>query len=109
MTSCLWLERPGFWRGATVAAILLFVALPSLPLLLEGIVAPGGFEPGAAFFKGLANSAVVAVLAGVISLGIGLPAGVLAGLYDFPARRALLALAALPLLVPSFLWAIGLS
>ncbi len=44
-----------------------------------------------------------------ISCGVGLPLGTLAGLYDFWGKRVLLGVLALPLLIPSFLWAIGLS
>ena len=45
----------------------------------------------------------------VISVGIGLPLGTLAGLYQFKGKRFLLGILAIPLLMPSFLWAIGLS
>jgi ABC-type Fe3+ transport system permease subunit len=45
----------------------------------------------------------------VLGLIAGAPLGMAAGLYDFRGRRALVALAALPLLLPSFLWAIGWS
>ncbi len=44
-----------------------------------------------------------------ISTGIGLPFGTLAGLYEFRGKRLLLGILAIPLLMPSFLWAIGLS
>jgi iron(III) transport system permease protein len=50
---------------------------------------------------------VVALFVTMVSLLGGLPAGVLAALYEFPGRPVFLALATLPLLVPSFLWAIG--
>jgi ABC-type Fe3+ transport system permease subunit len=43
------------------------------------------------------------------SLAFGLPAGVLLALCEFRGRSVLLALAILPALVPSFLWAIGWS
>jgi ABC-type Fe3+ transport system permease subunit len=42
-----------------------------------------------------------------VSLTLGLPLGILTALYQFPGRRVLFALVTLPLLVPSFLWAIG--
>lgn len=45
----------------------------------------------------------------VISVGVGLPLGTLAGLYQFRAKRFLLGVLAIPLLMPSFLWAIGFS
>ncbi len=61
------------------------------------------------FWFALARS--VAVGGGVVglSLAIGWPLGVRAGLARFPCRRILLALLALPLLLPSFLVAIGQS
>src|SRR5262245_57956461 len=107
MMSCLWLERPGWWRGAGVAVILLAAALPALPLVAPAL----GTRPavGGSFGGALWNSGVVALLVAASAWGVGLPLGVAAALYDFPARRALLGLAVLPLLVPSFLGAIGWS
>jgi ABC-type Fe3+ transport system permease subunit len=62
-----------------------------------------------AYGPALGRSLRVALgVAGVAAL-VGLPAGLLAGLYDFPLRRSLLLTLALPLLLPSFLGAIGLS
>jgi iron(III) transport system permease protein len=63
----------------------------------------------APFFLALTRSLVQAVLGGGISLALGWPAGVAAGLWEFPFRRGLILLTALPLLLPSFLIAIGLS
>jgi iron(III) transport system permease protein len=54
------------------------------------------------------HSLVVAAAVTLISLIAGLPAGVLSALYEFPGRQVLLAFMAIPLLAPSFLWAIGL-
>jgi iron(III) transport system permease protein len=64
---------------------------------------------GTAFGDALQNSAVVALLIALVSLVVGLPVGVLTALYAFPGRQVLLACITLPLLVPSFLWAIGWS
>jgi ABC-type Fe3+ transport system permease subunit len=50
---------------------------------------------------------VLAMLVAGSAWVLGLPTGVLAALYAFPGRRLLLTLALLPLLVPSFLGAIG--
>lgn len=61
------------------------------------------------FWFALGRSVVVAVIVAGVSLGIGWPLGVRIGLASFPLRRVLLALLALPLLLPSFLVAIGLS
>jgi len=45
----------------------------------------------------------------LVAVLVGLPAGLFPALYTVPLRRTLLGLVALPLLVPSFLWAVGLS
>ncbi len=52
---------------------------------------------------------MVALCVVIVSFLVGLPAGVLTALYEFPGRRVLLAMVTLPLLAPSFLWAIGWS
>lgn len=52
------------------------------------------------------------VLAGLVSLAgflIGWPSGVVCGLFRFHGRSLVLAALALPLLMPSILWAIGLT
>lgn len=61
------------------------------------------------FSVALGRSVLVGVIVAGVSLGIGWPLGVRIGLASFPMRRFLLALLALPLLLPSFLVAIGLS
>ncbi|HEV8717171.1 MAG TPA: hypothetical protein VGX03_30670 [Candidatus Binatia bacterium] len=109
MTSCLLLEQPGKWRILGVTTLLLIAVLPATPLLWRSTVSLNSATTfvGAAFGSALQNSAVVALLVAVVSLVVGLPIGVLSALYEFPARNILLALTTLPLLIPSFLWAIG--
>lgn len=63
----------------------------------------------AGFASLLTRSFAVALAVAALSVLVGLPAGIVAGLYHFPLRRTLLALLALPLLVPSFITAIGLA
>ena len=63
----------------------------------------------AAFWRSLARSLWVGASVAVVSFAIGWPLGVRAGLTRFPGRLTLLAALALPLLLPSFLVAIGLS
>ncbi len=55
------------------------------------------------------QSLVLALLVTGAGFGIGWPAGVACGLFRFRLRGAMLVAMALPLLMPSFLWAIGLS
>lgn len=64
---------------------------------------------GTTFGDTLQNSASVAVAVAVVSFVVGLPTGVLAALYTVPGRSVFFALVMLPLVVPSFLWAIGWS
>jgi iron(III) transport system permease protein len=111
MISSLVLERPGVWRAAGVTAILLAAILPFTPLLWLTAASTDTFTAslGTGFGRALVNSAAVALAVAAASLGSGLPAGVLAALYEYRGRRLLLALAVLPLLVPSFLWAVGWS
>jgi iron(III) transport system permease protein len=115
MISCLTLERPGKWRAIGVTTILSIVMLPAVPLLwhailsLDSVSAFVGDAVGGAFGGALLNSIMVALLVAVVSLVVGMPTGVLAALYEFSGRRVLLALTVLPLLVPSFLLAIGWS
>ena len=107
MASCLWLERPGRWRGATVGVLLLVLAFPSAPLLARGLTSGGGgLGP---FAAALAHSMVIAVWTIGISLVVGLPGGVATALYEYRGRSLLLPLALLPALIPPFLLSIGWS
>ena len=106
------LERPGKWRGIGIGIGLMLAVAPAAPLLWPIVVGgPGAAQAslGEVFGTAVGRSLIVALATAVVSLVIGLPAGLLAALYDFPARRLLLGTLAIPLLVPSFLWAIGLS
>lgn len=82
---------------------------PALPLLRLAFDGAGSFDVGAGFGGAIARSLSVAAGASVYALLLGFPAGLAAGLYRFPARAALLTLLAVPLLMPSFLWSIGLA
>ena len=109
MISSISLERPGRWRALGVTSILLLAVLPAVPLFWHTLGSGELASLGGAYAGALWNSVVVAASVGVITLVLGLPAGVLTSLYDFPGRYILLALVVLPVLVPSFLWAIGWS
>ena len=110
MISCDVLEKSHLWRKVTVAAILAVAFAPALPLMWE--VFNDGSSQGvldSGFWSASFRSLLVAITVIGASMLLGVPTGVLAGLYEFPGRRPLLALIAIPLIVPSFLWAIGLS
>ncbi len=107
MISCAVFERPSRWRLLGIVAGLALALAPALPLLT---LIGESLEPfGAGFTSSLLRSLKVAASASLIAFAIGLPTGILAAHYQFPLRRLLLGLLALPLLVPSFLWAIGLD
>jgi thiamine transport system permease protein len=107
MISCSWLERPGAWRVAGVAGVLVLAALPAAPLFLQIVFMHEPLSLGGTFGTALWNSFAGAVTTGVIAFALGLPAGVFSALYEFRGRAAILALVMLPALVPSFLWAIA--
>jgi iron(III) transport system permease protein len=110
MISCTVLESPGRWRSITAAIVLAAGFAPGLPLLWEALSEPSSQSSlDGVFLAASLRSLTVAFAVAVASLCVGVPTGVLAGLYEFPGRRPLLALLAVPLIVPSFLWAIGLS
>ena len=106
------LEQPGRWRTVGITFGLALAVAPAVSLLWPAFLAgsPESTDAlGSSFGNALARSLLVAAGAAGLSFLIGLPTGVFAGLYEFPARRLLLGALAIPLLVPSFLWAIGLS
>lgn len=109
MISPLVLERPGGWRAAGLAACFLPAVGLTVPLLWHAITGQTGSSIGGPFTDAATTSMITAALVGTIALVVGFPAGVLAALYRLPGRSALLALAVLPALIPSLLWAIGWS
>jgi iron(III) transport system permease protein len=108
MIPCDVLEKPGGWRRVSLAIIIVVSFGPALPSLWIA-VSEGSWLLGAGFGTAIWRSFVVAIAVALSALLVGIPAGLLSAFYDFPGRRLLLALLAIPLLVPSFLWAIGLS
>jgi iron(III) transport system permease protein len=111
MISCIALERPGTWRAVGIAMVFSFALVPAAPLLWHGVVwtDPLVASVSGTFGKALQNSAMVALAVAAVSSAVGSLAGISVALYEFPGRRGLCALAVLPLLVPTFLWAIGWS
>jgi iron(III) transport system permease protein len=112
MISCEVLEKPGGWRGLLLAIIIIVSLGPALSLLWEAFIEDTATVEnvfGGGFGVALMRSFIVAAAVILASIVFGVPTGVLSALYDFPGRRVLLAMLAIPLLVPTFLWAIGLS
>src|SRR5215217_2887676 len=109
MTSCLWLERPGGWRVTVAGLVLAALAVPILPLTLQAMLTSEAGPLGKTFYRSLATN--VCLGAGVASMAFaaGLCAGVLAAIYEFPGRRLWLAIVISPILIPSFLLALGWS
>jgi iron(III) transport system permease protein len=67
------------------------------------------FGVDADFFRAILQSILVGALAAFPAFLLGWPAGSAAAIWQFPLRKTVLLLTALPLLLPSFLIAIGLS
>lgn len=109
MNSCLWLERPAAWRPVALAVLFAAVTTPAWPLAWHVLAGGDIAALGTPFWTAMRNSLEMALYVAILALIIGLPTGLIAALYDFPGRRFLLAAATLPLLAPSFLWAIGWS
>ncbi len=107
MISPLALERGGWRHGALAAAVLLFPLLPTLPLWSGAF--GGNFDLDPAFLSGLWRSGALGLAVALVVLAVGLPLGVGAALYEVPARFLLLGLTGLPLLLPTFLPALGWS
>ncbi|MCH8043854.1 MAG: ABC transporter permease subunit [Planctomycetes bacterium] len=95
-------------RGLIAAAILALAIAPAIPLLIAALRGSSDYSLWSdVFIKALLASLSLATGVAVVSLGLGLPLGLLAALYG-PRRRPILLVAqALPLLLPSFLLAIG--
>ena len=110
MPSCLVLERPGRWRIAGLVIVALVLAAPAVPLLAAAAGSIGRADLGLASYLGnLGVSALVGLVAAALGFAVGWPSGVIAGLFRFPGRALLLAILALPLLLPSFLLGLGWS
>jgi iron(III) transport system permease protein len=111
MISAYALEKPGFWRPCAIALVFAIAFTPALVLLLASPATQITAQQllTSSFGAALSRSFLVAISVTILSCSIAVPAGVFAALYDFPFRRLLLLALALPLLIPSFLTAIGLS
>ncbi len=106
MISPLALERTGSWRTMILSGIFLLAIVPVMPLAKEW---HGFLVLNQSFIRSIWASVEVSIAVTFLSLLFGLPAGLFASLWKIPAKHILLNLISLPLFVPSFLWAIGLS
>lgn len=108
MISASVLERPSRLRSPVLFFLFLLCISPALPLIFR-VLTENIASLDAYYLSAVLRSLIVAALTSVVSIGVGWPVGVLSALYEFPLKRLLLLLIALPLIVPSFLWAIGFS
>lgn len=103
--SPLILELPGRWRWPAIGGLFFVAMVPALPLLSAS--GSSAMLASSAFATALGHSLIVAVMAAILALLVGLPIGVALSVYDFPGRRWLIVVLALPLLLPPFLLALG--
>ena len=109
MISPLVLEGTGAWRRIALVSGLTLALAPTFPLLWSAASQAQFFDLGSGFMRALGRSLAVGAGASILALAAGLPSGLIAALYNFPFKHVFLGASALPLVVPSFLWAIGLS
>ncbi len=92
-----------------VALIFAIVTFPTWPLGWHLLLDNHPINLGGSFWHSLKNSLEIAGYVAVLALVVGLPAGIVAALFEFPGRVFILITLTIPLLIPSFLWAIGWS
>lgn len=97
---------PEPWRQLTALCILCVALVPYFGLLQSGFAMEGLNAP---FWGALIRSMKQGGLTLAIALMIGWPLGTLLGLAKVPGWRLLLCGFAVPVLTPTFLWAIGVS
>jgi iron(III) transport system permease protein len=103
-------ERSTIGRNLFVASVLALAVFPVLPLLINA----GGdvtARPVFTYSFGIAvrNSMVIGIGVGLVSFAVGFPLGLLSRLYCFPGQTVFVWLQTVPVLLPSFLLAIGWS
>jgi ABC-type Fe3+ transport system permease subunit len=102
-------RRPAFGRAIVISILCLAVA-PTLPLVVASLGQESS-EPlwTDSFAKTVQTTFWLGLGVSLFSLLVGLPLGLLASLYRFPARASLILFQAVPLLLPSFLFCIWWS
>src|SRR5688500_8483722 len=97
------------WAAAVVLAVLLWaVFYPNIFVLRDSLVADGRFSvehyqrfsQSHAELRALWNSVWISTISVLLSAVIGVPLAFFFARYDFPARKLLTALAAMPVLLP---------
>ncbi len=107
-TTAMSLKRTTLWRWAVACGVLALAAAPVLPLLVAAMAGPSKNPLWTdSFIKTVAAGLLLGLGVTGVSLAVGLPLGLLAALYRFPGRLPLILFQALPLLLPSFLLALG--
>jgi iron(III) transport system permease protein len=99
-----------FWGWLITAAVLALASAPAVPLAAMALTSSSG-QPvwTESFAQTVGTSLLLGLGVAVTSLAVGLPLGLLVPLYRFPGRSLLATAQTLPLLLPSFLPAIGWS
>jgi iron(III) transport system permease protein len=103
------IESASRWRILAALAILALVVFPTVTMLANSIGSGTNDPILSSFVTALQNGLWVAIAVVLLSFLVGLPLGVFLARYQFPFRSAGLAVIALPLLMPTFLWALGWS
>ncbi len=98
------------WRWLIAAGVLALASAPVVPLTAMALTSPPGYPVWTqSFARAVGTSLLLGLGVAGVSLAMGLPMGLAVALYRFPGRSFLAAAQALPLLLPSFLLAIGWS
>jgi iron(III) transport system permease protein len=95
---------------AVVISVMMLAIVPALPLVIIGVTTGSdGTVWSRSFVESLSVSLTLSAGVACLCLMVGFPLGLLAALYRCRLRVFLILLQAMPLLVPSFLLAIGWS
>ena len=101
------------WRWLIAAGVLALASAPAVPLAATALMSPSEQPVWTESFahtvgtSPVGTSLLLGLGVAVTSLAVGLPLGLVVPLGRFPGRSLLAAAQALPLLLPSFLPAIG--
>ncbi len=103
-------NRTAAWGWLIAAGILALASAPVVGLAATALTSPSAQTVWTrSFAHSVGTSLLLGLAVAVTSLAVGLPLGLTVPLYRFPGRSLLATAQALPLLLPSFLLAIGWS